>query len=544
MRGVGMKVYGVIGIVFILVFNGFTFSQASPQVEKGSVISPPMEKVKTTEIPLPDWMPGDPFDQYAEVKCNFIKNVKTGATRPCKSPPPLDPNEKEAINISVVIKPGVTETINQARINVTAWFAAKPNEPKFGEYIMIKYGDKEAKREIPNLLQCTKVYFTVKVWDSANRMIQSNNSLAAKDLQNYTVTGACNWPSGATFQSEINITQNPYSADIWEPLPPSPVSPGPNMSALTDVVINISSMHFIQMPWVVLYFNQTTYDGKMNSTYTTAVRGHCLDQYSPNACDKSDEDLMKANGTSYEFYIPGFLAGMNIEYSIVAVDYRVYDYSNDPEYKQFPWKYIMERKFCQKVPEACLMSPNYYYYIPTKPPPIKRYAGAIVVQLLKKVISVSGKEQLDYIRSGCVQFSNDTIDPKTNKPWTSQIIPTDEWGVAVSPPFVVNISSNFTIKAWAPCQSSNMQVAHIRIPNADGPNGTVNNLVIIIFTESKDINYPWTTVGWVGDDYAIVYTIGCFGFFAPLMFFALRFFRTREEAERRKRQEAEQRFKI
>jgi hypothetical protein len=370
-------------------------------------------------------------------------------------------------------------------------------------------------------------------------MIQSNNSVTAEKLQNYTVKGSCNWPGGATWGQEINITQNPYSAYDWSRQKPSTISPGPNMSSFTDVVLNITSLHYVQMPWLVLYFNQTTWDGKMNATYTTGVRGKCNDTlYSPIACDTS------GNGTMFEFYIPGFANGINVEYSMVVVDYRVHDYTNDPEFKKGPWDYIMSRKYCQKVPEACLQSEHYYYNIPKKPPPPMRYVGFLAVQLLKKIISISGKEQLDYVRSGCVQFSNDTIDKKTGKPWTSQIIPTDEWGAAYSPQLIVNHTSNFTIKAWAPCSSSNMQVAHITIPNSDGANGTVNNLVIITFTQTKDINYLFTPVGWHGEDYAYIYTIGLFGFFAPLMFFALRFFRGREEAERRKRQEAEQRFKI
>lgn len=530
MRCICMKVCLTVTMVCLLVIMGMPMGYATTEKKQD------LDHILKTGVPYrPDWMPGEPFDKYADVLCNFLRNVKTGQQLPCTAMPP---DSNYAVNVTVKLKSGVQETISVAYLNVTAWFAADPKKPRFGEYIMTKYGATEARKEIPNLLQCTKIYFTIKVWDSANRMIQSNNSVAAEKLQNYTVKGACNWPQASTWDLEIDISQNPYSADDWNPRPPSTVAPGPTMSTLTDITVNMSSKHFIQMPWVIMYFNQSTYDGKENKTYTTASRQKCLDPlYSPNACDKSDPDLTKANGTMYEFYIPGFLAGFTIEYSFVAVDYRVYDYTNDPAYKSGQWDYIINRKFCQKVPEACLQSPNYYYYIPTKPPPPMRYAGALVVQLLKKVISISGKEQLEYIKAGCVQFSNDTG-------FKSQMIPTDEWGVAVSPPFVVNISSNFTIKAWAPCQSSNMQVAHIRIPNADGPNGTVNNLIIIVFTESKDIKYPFTTVGWHGEDYAIVYTIGLFGFFAPLMFFALRFFRGREEAERRKRQEAEQRFKI
>jgi hypothetical protein len=124
------------------------------------------------------------------------------------------------------------------------------------------------------------------------------------------------------------------------------------------------------------------------------------------------------------------------------------------------------------------------------------------------------------------------------------VIPTDEWGVAISPIVSVNGTARFTVKAWVPCQSSNMRVAYITIPNADGPGGVIENRVFIYLTENVRIEYINTPVGWRGDEYAIVWSIASFGFFAPLMFFAVRFFNRREEIERTKRREAEQRFKI
>lgn len=205
---------------------------------------------------------------------------------------------------------------------------------------------------------------------------------------------------------------------------------------------------------------------------------------------------------------------------------------------------MMERKFCREGPEACLASPNYYYHVPLNPPGPGSWNGYLVAQLLRKEINAAGKAQLFYVTNGCVQFSNDSIDPVTGKFWTSNIIPTDEWGVAVSPQFWVNGSSNFTVKAWAPCQSRTIMISHITIPNADGPDGGVENRVIFYFTETIGVNYINTPVGWRGDEFAIVWTVGLFGFCAPLMFLAVRFFKRREEIERTKRREAEQRFKI
>lgn len=280
--------------------------------------------------PSPDWMPGDPFDRYAEIRCNFIRDVKTGQTYPCSEMPP---GPEYAINISVILKPGVQETISVAYLNITAWFAADPANPRFGEYRMRPVNLKEVGKEIPNLSPCTRVYWHITLWDQANRAINSSNSQAAKDLQNYSVRGSCTWPSGSTFRDEMNITQDPYSAKEWYPQPPSEVPPGASMSAGTEVKVRMASVNYVQMPWVILYINQTTYDGKANHSYTTAVRGHCRDQYSPSACDVSNDDLTKANGTAYEFYLPGFWRGTYIEYSMVAVDYTVHDYTNDQEFR-------------------------------------------------------------------------------------------------------------------------------------------------------------------------------------------------------------------
>ena len=53
-----------------------------------------------------------------------------------------------------------------------------------------------------------------------------------------------------------------------------------------------------------------------------------------------------------------------------------------------------------------------------------------------------------------------------------------------------------------------------------------------------------TIVGWHGMDWAIVYAIGIIGFIAPTLFFGVRWFSRRKDAEEAKKAEAEARFKI
>ena len=193
--------------------------------------------------PSPKWMPGDPFDNYATIRLNFIKDVRTGQTRP----PILPPTPNEAVNYSVILKPGIQEVISVGYLNVTVWYPTNPTDPRFGEYRMPGHNVREIDNEIPNMLACTRVYLHVKLWDQANRIIDSSNSQAAKDKQNYTVEGSCNWLPGSSFEDEMNITQDPYSAKDWRPLPPSKVWPGANMSSSTEITVRMASRHFIQI---------------------------------------------------------------------------------------------------------------------------------------------------------------------------------------------------------------------------------------------------------------------------------------------------------
>ena len=512
-----------------------------------------------------NWDPGDPFDNWGWVKINKLRDVNTGVEEP---PSGMPPNEYQVVNVSVVNKcPGpaprcdpAMDVIKFAVINMTVWFPKDPIKPQHGEVRMWNKNGSANSNEwwgeiggggvdgkVWPLPKCARVYWTIKIWDVANRMVNSSNSAAATTIQNYSVEGACNWPPGAQYQQYIDIWQSPMSATDPGPKYPSETKPGGNMSVATPVKVRVLSKKYIQMPWIILYVNQTTADGDFNQSWLVGVRGYCYDySVSPGVCDVSNggsPNLPIRNGTEFVFDIPGFYAGTFLEYAVVAVDYTVWDYNRDPDYQKSPWDYVAQRTFCTKKPASCLQSPNYYYHIPKRPPPPSKFVGRLAAQLLKEVYSPSGKKLgLEYISEGCARFENDT--------WRSQTFKTNEYGLVLSPTIEVNLTPpdfipiEFRVVASWPCLSNQTVVEAKNIPNVDGPDYTINATWIIIFANPKQVFYAETIVGWHGMDWAIVYAIGIIGFIAPTLFFGLRWFTRRKEMEDAKKAETEQRFKI
>lgn len=527
-----------------------------------------------------EWNPGDPFDDWAWLKINKLRDANTGVEEPASGMPP---NENQLVNVSVVNKcPGPapncdpqTDIITFAVLNLTVWYPTDPLRPVHGEVPMSsknlttnrnewwgEIGGGGAGGKVWPLPKCARVHWVVKIWDVANRAINSSNSVAAgtpilpqfpNGIANYTVEGNCVWPPGCLFPQCVGVDQAPLSATNGGPGDPIEAKPGGKMPAGQPVKVRVLSRLYVQMPWIMLYVDQSTVSGDFNQSWLVGVRGYCYDfSVSPGVCDVSNggsPSLPRRNGTEFVFDLPGFYAGSYIEYSIVAVDYTVWDYRRDPDYLREPWDYLASRVYCEKKPSACLQSPNYYYHVPSLPPVNRTFIGRLSAQLLTEVHAPSGKKLgLDYVADGCARFENDT--------WRSQTLRTNEYGLVTSPIIQVNASvvvengtevlvpTEFRVVATWPCLTENIRLETKFIPNNDGPNFQVNATWFIVYSAPSQSTPEETVVGWHGMDWAYVYGIGMIGFSGPTLFLALRWFSRRKHAEDEKRAEAEARFKV
>ncbi|HLF06131.1 MAG TPA: hypothetical protein VI893_02965, partial [Thermoplasmata archaeon] len=373
-------------------------------------------------------------------------------------PPTLPPNGSVVANVSVVNKlvgDPTIDIVSFAVLRLQVWFPKEPTKPVIGDVPMSnkngslnrnewvgEIGGGGAGGKVWPLPECTRVYWYIRIWDLANREINSSNSLAAAPVQNFTVGGGtqkCLFAPGARFQDYFDVEQSPLNATHLEPGYPSESKPGPGLQAGKSVRVHLIPRKWIQLPWVMLSVNQTNRDGDFNSSWLIGVRGYCRDfSVSPNVCDVSGEkdnpDLPLRNGTEFVFDLPGLYPGTFIQYGIVAVDHALPDYQKDPGFITDPWSYTGQRRFCDARPRSCLASPEFYYRIPDDPPVDLEFIGRLSAQLLREVTSPSGKKVgVDYVDDGCVQFGNDT--------WRSQILRVNEFGFAQSEVIVVHVKS-------------------------------------------------------------------------------------------------------
>ena len=512
----------------------------------------------------PEWLPGEPFDKYAWIKINKMRDPFTGK----EYPPTLPPNASVVANVSVVNKfagdPSV-DIISFASLHLQVWFPKDPTRPVIGEVGMTskngsingnewvgEIGGGGAGGKVWPLPECTRVYWYVRIMDLANREINSSNSVAAGPIQNYTVGGGtekCVIAAGARFQDYFDVEQTPLAADHPSPGIPSESPPGSILSAATPVQVHLIPRRWLQMPWVILYFDQTTAAGDFNSSWLVGVRGQCRDfTVSPNVCDVSGEienpALPIRNGTEFVFDLPGLHAGTFVQYSILIVDHAIPDYREHPDFLDDPWAFTLGRRFCEPRPQSCLSSPEFFYNVPRHPPlDHGPFYFRLTAQLMLEVHSPSGKKLgLDYVPDGCARFSNST--------WGSAILRANEFGFLTSPIIALNLSPpefepvSFNVQAWETCGVGEPVVESRAIPNTDGPEFTVNVTFIIVFGDKTGGPHPIDVTGWPGDTYAYVYGISMVAFIVPTLALALRWFSRKRELIDEKRRESESRFKI